>query len=380
MKKILILAVAATALVACAKSFDKSEATPQEIGFNTWAEHMTKAASNTVGNTFADGDKFNVYGYKTLSGTATVVFTGDEVSTTDGTNWSYTNTRYWDTKATEYGFFAVSPSGIVATATTTAKDGAFVTSDIQFLGNDNDILVANKKTVTTIPLTPTVPLEFNHVASLVDINVKKSPALDKATVTISAFSLSNIEDDGVLTVAASNYNASTGAISVARSDWGADDGTLKTYLPANGTTPVYGADNSTAISTTNKITIAKDSNFDKDTPATTPAGSTPLFTGLVVKPQEFDDSKDAGASQKITLTYQITSAGGDVNEHSATLWLADFDTEDDDEQGPSDQIGSWDPGKHYIFYITIDANAIEFSASINSWTTPNINGYHYLLN
>ena len=378
MKKILILAVAATALVACAKSFDKSTSQELTIGFNTWAEHMTKAASNTVGNTFANGDNFNVYGYKTLSGTATDVFTGDVVSTTDGTNWSYTNTRYWDKNASEYGFFAVSPAEKVATATTTAKDGAFVTSDIQFLGNDNDILVANKKTVTTIPQTTAVPLEFNHVASLVDINVKKSPALANATVTISAFSLSNIEDDGVLTVTASNYDPS-GAISVARSDWGADDGTLKTYLPANGTTPVYGADNSTAISTTNKITIDKDPDFDIDDPAT-PGGSTPLFTGLIVKPQAFDGTKNPDASQKITLTYQITSAGGDVNEYSPTLWLVDFDLEDDDEQGPSDQIGSWNPGKHYIFYITIDANAIEFSASINTWTTPDINGYHYLLN
>ena len=378
---ILIVAAVALATVSCSRNYDVNPAGEgTAIGFGTWAENLTKAARQPGSSSFTESgyqdNDFNVYGYKTLSGTPTQVFNGDVVSTTDGTSWTYSNTRYWDVNASDYAFFAVSPAGKVASATATT--GAITTSTITFAGNNEDILVANKETVTTIPAPSAVELDFNHVASLVDINVKKSPALSNATVTISAFALENIEDDGALTIAAANYTDGTGVLSVASSDWGTDDGTLKAYLPANGITPVYGDTNTSgAISNDNRKTIAKDPAFNATTPAT-PTGSTALITGLIVKPQAFDNTKTAALSQKVTFTYQIASGGGDVNEYSATLWLADFDDAYDNAQDDT-KVGSWEPGKHYIFYITIDANAIEFSARISDWTA-GTTGYNYLLN
>ena len=50
----------------------------------------------------------------------------------------------------------------------------------------------------------------------------------------------------------------------------------------------------------------------------------------------------------------------------------------DDKDNEDTIIGGWEGGKHYTFYITINANAIVFTASITDWVTPN-NGYHYLL-
>ena len=42
-------------------------------------------------------------------------------------------------------------------------------------------------------------------------------------------------------------------------------------------------------------------------------------------------------------------------------------------------ITGWEPGKHYIYYITFGANAITFSATINPWVAE-VSGYRYLVN
>ena len=100
-------------------------------------------------------------------------------------------------------------------------------------------------------------------------------------------------------------------------------------------------------------------------------------------PQTFDTGKDAD-SQQIKLTYTITTTDAASNTNTNTytdkiLYLCDFDNIDDEAQDDT-KIASWEPGKHYIFYITIDAKAITFSASINDWDATVINGYHYLVN
>ena len=394
----MVFAVAVLTLAACSKTFDHSKAATEgnAIGFGTWAETLTKAEARVQGsNDFDEGDTFNVYGYKTIGSSSSSVFNG-VVVTLGASGWDYSPHRYWDKNASEYGFYAVSPSGLVNSANDV--NGQITTKNIDFSGNDSDVLVANKEIVTTIPSPSAVELDFNHVASLVDIKVKKSPALKdaNATVTISSITLDNIEDNGILTVNSSDYAP---ALTVAVSNWGSDDGTLKTYTPESGVTKVYGDNSSSAISTENKKTIVEDTSFDTNNPAATPAASTDLFTSLIVKPQTFvapavadRATQEAAANnttaQKITITYQIAVTNGGTNEYTSTLWLADFDKVDDnynysDSDGDGNDntalVGSWEPGKHYIFYITIDANAIMFTARINDWATA-INGYNYLLN
>ena len=367
MKKFLILASVALLAIACNKTYqvvpEGTEGTP--IGFSTWAEQLTKARVQGS-STFAAGDDFAVYGYKeTTSPAAKVtVFDGVTVSTTDGTAWDYENHRFWDTNYDAYTFFAVSPAA--SAGTVTAQTGAITSAATTFAGNDNDILVADKKTVLKTA-TPepfgdgtvkfgVVPLVFNHVASLVDFKVKKAPTLSDATVKVSDFKLLQIENAGVLTVSDA-YTDSHPVVSWSSTGTG-------TYTPDKAVTAV-----------TYPVTVVEDSAFNPTTPAT-PAASAFLVNNLVVKPQEFG-ATGLTTSQQLSITYSITDAGGSVVEHTSTLYLADFDTVDNDVQTDT-KVASWEPGKHYTFYITLDANVIMFSASITDCTA--VSGYHYLIN
>ena len=270
--------------------------------------------------------------------------------------WTYTTPRFWDTNYDSYTFYAVSPSGA---ATMAPQTGVIAETSKTFSGDDNDILVADKVTVAK-GSTPyfnnyaTVDLTFKHAATLVDVKVKKTNALANNDVTIKAFALNNIASEG--TFAVSGYTGTTPTItwkSTANNNYG----------PGDGVVPV---------SISPAIEIALDNTFDSSNadPDKVPAGSTTLINNLVVMPQ-------AISAQTITLTYNIE---GDDADHAVTLNIADFDKVDNDDQEHDAKVGNWVAGKHYIYYITIDAKAIVFSASISEWESVTVNGYHYILN
>ena len=362
MKRIIIFAAVAIAAIACSKTYqvDPSASEGTAIGFNTWAEQLTKTRDQGS-SAFAAGDDFAVYGYKEKGTEKVTVFDDDVVSTTDGTTWTYTPLRFWDTNYDAYTFFAVSPAAIGTAGTVDPQNGEITSATITFGGDDNDILVADKKTVNKTDAPEpfasfaTVPLVFNHAASLVDLKVKKTPNLKDAVVTVSAFKLANIFTEGALSVNDA-YTSTHPVIS-----W--SDATPGEYLPADGVTPV---------DISSPIVIAEDTAFDPASPAT-PAAATDLITSLVAKPQTFATTGDA--RQAVELTYQI-AMGDDIIEHTGTLYLSDFDIVDNASQDDT-KVAAWEPGKHYTFYITLDANVITFSATITDWVTAD--GYHYLV-
>ena len=371
---IFLVAAVALATVSCSKTYDTNPSQPREISFRNWTENLTRARTQGTG-TFTSGDDFAVYGYKDMSDNSDpqTVFDDVVVSTSNGSTWTYTTPRFWDANYEKYIFYAISPATIGTeadgsndSADVNPQTGAFTTRDITFLGNDNDILVADKKTVErgSTPATyfntfGTVPILFNHVASLVDFKVKKSTSLHDATVTVSAFTLSDIDNVGQLSVS----NAYTDTHPVV--SW---TGTARTtYNPGSGVTPVNIA---------SPITISEDTAFNPGTPAT-PAAATNLITSLVVLPQTFRASNGSNP-QKLTLSYKIAVTGSaDTEFENKVLYLCDFDNVDDADQSDT-KIASWEPGKHYIFYITLDAHKINFSAEVTDWTS--VNGYYYLLN
>ena len=340
MKKIMIIAVAAIALAACSKTFDHNKTEGAAIGFGTWTENLTKARTQGD-NTFVNGDNFNVYGFKTISAANTTVFNGDVVSY-DGTDWTYSNLRFWDPNATSYTFYAASPAGKIASAN--AQTGEFTSSSITFAGNDNDVLVADKKVVEKASFgTAPVPLVFNHIASLVDFKVKKHSEIAAATVAITSFQISNIDNIGTFSV----------------NDAYTDSHPVVTWNPT--------AHAGTYSNTSGVTSVAPlPDNIGTD-------GSDFLINHLVAMPQTFRTDSNI---QTVTIEYTITS-GGDTINNSATFNLKTFDNVDDKDNEDT-IIGGWEGGKHYIFYITINANAITFTASITNWVTPN-NGYHYLI-
>lgn len=381
MKKVIILAAVVIASVACSRTYDVVPASDQTIGFGSWTGYLTKAISDprVAGtNTFGVGDSFAVYGYKSAtddSGKAVVFDAGSgkdvEVEMTvagDPGTWTYSPLRYWDRGYDKYTFFAVSPSSVGTAATVDPETGEITSASIVFAGNNNDILVADKETVLKAAYGTQVVLDFNHVASLVDFKVAKAPNLHEATVTVTAFQLGNIQTTGVMTVSDA-YNATV---------YGGTAGPVVTW--SSTATGTYNT-TSGVTSVTLPQVIAEDTDFP--VPAEPADGkSTMLINNLVVKPQTFTAPADPtvttdATAQKLTITYTIAVTDGDTNTYTSTLWLSDFDIVNDTDQEDT-KVASWDTGKHYTFYITLDSTPIVFGATVNDWTTGV--GYNYLLN
>lgn len=347
MKKIMILAVAAVALAACTREFDtnKSASNGTAIGFNTWAEQLTKARAAGA-STFGAGDSFNVEGFKTLPGdpssTNVTVFNDVPVTTTDGTNWTYDNTRFWDSNATSYTFFAVSSP---TTALTFAADGTIAATAVTFSGENNDILLANSVEVTPPYSSTPVALTFKHIGALVDLKVKKSAALNtaNATVAITGVTIEGVSDEA--TVAVSGYSTNVPTV-----DWDS----------------LANSDNSTYGITSGAV--------DCTLPSDVGTTGDDLINTLVVIPQTLTDAKI------LKISYTITDAASTVNTFTnKEIKLNLFDeTENTTNGSPDTVIGSWVAGKHYIYTLTIDANTINFTGSITDWGDA-INGYNYLI-
>lgn len=358
---ILIVAAAAIAAVSCSRNYDVNPTGEgAEIGFGTWAENLTKAISDprTPGsNEFGVGDSFAVYGYKETSSGKSTVF--DDVAvemTVAGTpqTWTYSPTRYWDPASTSYTFFAVSPAAIGTAATVNAETGEITSASITFAGNDNDILVADKKEVTptgtpAVYAASPVELVFNHIASLVDFKVDKDANLGNATLAIKSFSISNIDKIGTFGVSDA-YTSSHPVVT-----WNCDNSAvanLGTYTNTSGVTSV-------ATLPTNVASIS---------------GAEFLINHLVAMPQTF---RTTGNKQTVNIEYTITDEASNVSTYTKSFDLKLFD-DVDDRDNEDTIIAGWEAGKHYTFIITIDANKIDFSAKITNWTTET--GYNYLLN
>jgi hypothetical protein len=329
MKKVVILAAAALTLAACAKTYEVEPVNGPAIGFKTWANGMTKA--RTAGSsTFGNGDSFVVEGVKTVGGSPAVVFNNVPVSTTDGATWTYENTRYWDSNASAYAFYAVSSPN---TALSFGTDGKIAATDVTFSGANNDILLANSVSVSAPYNSNPVNFTFKHIGALVDLNVRKAAALSDATVAISSLSLEKIDGEGK--VAVTGYTSNVPSVA-----WSNLDG--NTTYTNNAALP-------TNLSTT----------------------ATGVINNLVVIPQTLADTK------VLKITYTITDAAGTVSTfENVEVKLNQFDKVDDTEN-VAEFISAWAASTHYIYTLTIAANAITFTADITDWTT--VNGYNYLV-
>lgn len=379
MKKILILAVAATALVACAKSFDKSTSEGQAIGFGTWNEVLTKARAATNDNTaFVTGDAFDVYGYKTLPGspaTNSIVFNGDDVTATvsgSTVSWDYTQHRFWDPAASSYTFYAVLPAGNLAAEENEgdyATTGLFKSNTISFddpTAFSNDLLVANEKTVDDDDFGDEVELTFNHIASCVDLYIKQDANLgENAVVKVTDLSLLNIHNSGKFVVG----SYSTGVPVVTWTDAANFDTPATTYLESTDGTQEY------VVLSGAEVTVGGKTTYVNNSATGTSGAPKDLFTGYVFMPQTLDASE-----QQIKISYTITVGTEEpIVFTDKVIDFADFITTDKDNNTGT-AIASWAKNTHYIYYITIGANIITFTAKVANWDSTTITGYQYLLN
>lgn len=367
MKRYIFVAVAALALVACSKNFDHNKSEGQAIGFGTWSEVMTKRTQAASGDSvWENNDQFTVSGYKTNNANKTTIFDNVEVTySTTTSKWSYTTPRYWDYAASNYVFYAVTPSKVpnpagsgdpVAIATLDPQTGrtTAASSAITFAGDDSDILVASEKEVTSYGTD--VNLEFNHIASLVDLKVKKDAELSAAKVDITGISITNVGNKGTFQI--TGYDSSTKKPTVT---WSTPSTYAGTYDNASGV-------NASAI--TLPTDIASNS-------------ASALISNLIVLPQTFNSDANI---QKIVISYTITDKNGtpDVPGDDIVSTYTDkeialhlFDKVDD-QQNVSAFVGGFSAGVHYTLTLTINAKLITFTASVNNWSTTDATGYGYI--
>ena len=355
MKKLFFFAAIAAIAVSCAKTSEIKPVSEQSIGFDTWTSNLTK--SPHLG--FPTGAKFDVFGYKQTGETKTTAFNGDDV-TYDGEAWNYSNVQFWDRTTDSYTFFAIAPANIVPVdpenLTVPAQNGLFVTNDITFDGKNNDVMIAKKTTVIKDNYGLEVGLVFYPKAALFDLKFKKAKNLKEASVTINSVSITNIQTKGHLTV--SKYEGDNTPLvtwSVASSP-ATDD-----FDNTHGITPV-----------SMPVTIAKGTEHGTN-------NSEFLINNLIVMPQTLVDG-----AQQLTIDYTVTASGKNFNK-TRTIDLNQFDLTDmtdggreEDDQNVEPFLTSWEAGKHYTYYLTINADIIVFSATISDWT--DVNAFRYIIN
>ena len=390
MKKIMIFAVAVLTLAACSKTFDHSKAATEgnAIGFGTWAETLTKARATASDNTaFANGEKFDVYGFKTTASGNSVVFNGDDVTATvseSTVTWDYTPHRFWDPSASSYTFFAVLPAGKLADegANPYATTGKFTSTPITFSNPTSladDILVANKEVVngasssSSAPYSYTNPVQikFNHVATGVELYVKQDNNLgDGAVVKVTALSLLNISNKGTFTV----------------SDYEGTDSVVPTVSWTEDTTPTYlGTSNEykvlDAATDSDDVTASGKTTYTNHAASATVTGAK-VFDGYVFMPQTLHptDGEDTAPVQQIKLSYTIQVGTEAPNVYTDIVFnIRNFQATDTDNNSGTD-ITAWAPKTKYVYTMTIGAKAIEFSATVKNWESTVSEGYHYLVN
>ena len=250
--------------------------------------------------------------YGSMAGVTTPVFDGIALSySTTDSRWSYAPVQYWIQNGT-YDFRAVFP----AAAGVTAGSSAGVTVNYSMATDNYDLMVASKTSVSANSQVasgnPDVELAFQHACTAVRFLFKDGENLN---YYITGFSLSGLTTSGTMTYNAANALPTWGSTSSATYAW-------------PGTTPW-------------------------EVPEDYDDGTGPEGWYCVI-PQDLTDTATlnftytVGASGAQTLPVSIPLKGG-VGANTS-------------------DVDSWERSKTYTYKIAIQANAISFSVSCESWT------------
>lgn len=208
-----MLAAAALMFAACAQ-FDTvnevPESEPQAIGFDTYAQLPTRVTENNDGTYTGDlqdiHGTFSVWANKLVNTTYTAVYTDETVEWTGTPKaWTPTTKAYWDKTASYYYFYAAAPADINwVYAELPANDGSKGylklvnhelngTTALAGKTEDKDLLIAADcdvaRTKYNKDAPETVGLQFIHILSKLNINVKKS---SDATIKLNSITVSNL--------------------------------------------------------------------------------------------------------------------------------------------------------------------------------------------
>lgn len=195
MEKLALSIAGVLLLTACAdKQGEEPQADTSAIGFAT---SVTRSATGPVSG-FAAGDGFDVWaqmvmtdaGGAPLTGTPLTVFTEEPVSTTDGSAWSYVNTKFWE--VADYTFAAIFPAEVNGASVTFGTAGNPVFSIANYNATANYDLMTASQTVSYRGTASPVQLQFDHLLSRVSI----AGRAENGNVTINSITLTGVSESG----------------------------------------------------------------------------------------------------------------------------------------------------------------------------------------
>ena len=218
MKELVLSIAGALLLTACA---DQQSREPQldtaAIGFAT---SVTRSATGPVSG-FTAGDSFDVWAQFSFNGSATAntVFDGEEVSTADGSAWTYSNTRYWEGDA-EYRFAAIFPAEVDGASVAFDTSGNPVFKIDNYNATANYDLMTASQTASYRGTASPVQFQFEHLLSRVSI----AGRAENGNVTINSITLTGVSESG-------SYDSASGWSGLA-----AGNGFTASNIQLNGTT------------------------------------------------------------------------------------------------------------------------------------------------
>lgn len=337
MKKLFVTFLAVASVIACTKSNVEFEETT-EIGLKPVAHNVTK--SMMTGTEFQTSESFNVWAfYKQLPAGTTIEkwqAATDVKQTTyidektfenvkDTKTWHGVTSYYWP-KVGSLLFTAYYP---------TSAEGkvSYEFSDEVAVENGENIPAKNQMVITDYPqsrvastgysedlmyanMTPSsysannVALTFKHALSWISVVLVKSSATpDNATITVSSVEFTNVKPQGDAVVNGAN-----------EIEWTAEGTAANVNVVESAQTLAKG----------NTAQLAYE----------------PLFI-----PQAMND---------MVITYNIKSGDGSNFTEVKTITLNTL-------KSGEKTYTNWEPGKHYIYTITIGTTEILIEPSVTDW-------------
>lgn len=336
MKKILSICLAAVAFVGCTNtSVEFDNDTPKEIGFTAVAGNVTRAVVD--GTVYPTDLNMFVYSWTSdqTTGAPNYIINGEfkyrdaynkinTESTATNNVWGGKTPYYWPNVKT-LKFAGFSKSGNVTTENVNTKasysvDGDKITiTDYTPGTGDNDLMYFPATTTAYGKDTPYVPVVMYHTCSWITFLVQGDDVTaEKYTVT--GLTIKGIDNQADVVCGASSIVWS----------------------------------NNAAADTNREITfddLALPNAEDEDAPYNVETGAKYAVAAggnVVVIPQ---------TPGTLTLTYEYTSPAGQlIEEVKDNISLAvDIDN------------NTWEPGRHYIYTITIKANEILIAPEAAAW-------------
>ena len=388
MRKILILAAAATILAACTQdtlmnNVQESEQ-PTSIGFTSFSTKTSKGDPLVNTNLEFYHNSFVVYGTKqsvndatdiqyVFGGKATAAGIQDGVTCTYQTtpdavlgDWKYTDPRYWDKQA-NYDFIGYAPASdanplryyysaakaqvgdagnefktkqaYILTGTNLMQGAPATATKLKGFTGDKDldlmvVYAANAQAGATHD-NP-VNLEFHHILSKLNVSFAKAESLDGVDITITSVEIEGFKDKGKYQSSKYSYTSDP---------------------KVSGWTASYSADPSTyKLSFTGSQALNNGTYQDLDNDPTTPdvyvKGDPYFLIESLVMPQTIA----ATGQVKITIKYTYTS--GSYSEDLSYT---------DDIYDIAAALHQYFDGYSYNLNFTFDPTPIKFDASVAVW-------------